>query len=96
MCGEKSKTAASTIGDLYYRTSIYEITILKIYKRLTMKIAHNDFHVTPEIQNKILRVTFESTIEIRGITFPNTFLEPIDNKFIPDDECVYDVPAVLH
>lgn len=33
MCGEKSKTAASTIGDLNCRTSIYEIKILKIKKK---------------------------------------------------------------
>lgn len=61
-----------------------------------MKKAINDFRVTTENQNKILRVTFESTIEIRGVTFPNTFLEPIDNKFIPYDENVYYVPAILH
>lgn len=61
-----------------------------------MKTAYLDFRVTPEIQNKILRVTSESTIEIRGVTFPNTFLEPIENKFIPYDENVYFVPATLH
>jgi len=60
-----------------------------------MKTPINDFTVTADNQNKILRVTFESTIEIRGITFPNTFLEPIDDKFIPYDENVYYVPAIL-
>lgn len=35
MCGEKSKTAASTIGDLYNRTSILIIKSNKLYDVIT-------------------------------------------------------------
>ena len=60
-----------------------------------MKVLFNDFRVTPDNQNKILRCSYESEEEINGITVPIIYVEPLESKIIPYDDNLYLVPAIL-